>query len=63
MAKTKKSDPATSIDVAYQSGPPEINFFGRRWIKDRQQPVTSAEWEGMQSRPDFAGFDFQEMKG
>lgn len=47
--------------IAYFSGPPEIQFFGRRWLREKAQAVTPADWSAMQAREDCAGFDFREI--
>lgn len=49
------------LEIAYFSGPPEIQFFGRRWLREKAQTVTPADWSAMQARPDCAGFDFREI--
>lgn len=53
--------PITDLEIAYFSGPPEIQFFGRRWLREKAQAVTPADWSAMQAREDCAGFDFREI--
>lgn len=66
MAKTKAPDQTAADEAiapktpkaAYHDGPPEIQFAGRRWLRDMPQDLTAQEWAAMQARPDFKHFDF-----
>jgi len=58
-AGTQNNDAATQIYVAYNDGPPEIGFAGRRWMKGLPQSVTAQEWEGIQAHPHSKQFDFK----
>lgn len=48
-----------SISVAYHDGPPQISFNGRLWNRGDAQTIGAGEWAAMQSRADFAPFQFR----
>lgn len=61
MAKTKTPTPDTNR-AAYQEGPAEICFAGKRWQRGVAQPVTAEAWAAMQKRADFKQYQFTEEK-
>jgi len=58
MGKKDTIKPAETGTAAYHDGPPEIEFAGRRWIIDQDQPMIRAEFDALQARADVALFAF-----
>lgn len=44
--------------VAYHKGPPELEYFGRHWVRGIEQPMTKADFDTLLGRPDAVHFNF-----
>ena len=49
---------AITVSVAYNAGPPEIEYAGRYWRRGVVQPLTKDDYTAMRARTDFAQFEF-----